>query len=153
MKCSGMVETVLWYHTMHWIIKSNKEADNGAAKQMGDETEYYGRARSQMDMPTVSYENMQFKLKHKNAYIKSDADEINKAEAYVSATLCYKRASVQGFLKKQTEKNGMFGNRTLKRYFTLDHMKGKMRIHKTNDPQSDYKLINYAEIQDVKHEP
>ena len=55
---------------------------------------------------------------------------------------------MQGFLKKQVKDKGLFQrkDKTLKRYFVLDHHSKKMRIHKTNDPKSEYTLFEYNEI-------
>jgi hypothetical protein len=39
-----------------------------------------------------------------------------------------------------------------KRYFVLDHSARKMRIHKTNDPASEYKLYDYNDIKEVTFE-
>jgi hypothetical protein len=41
----------------------------------------------------------------------------------------------------------------LRRYFVLDHTAQKMRIHKTNDPHSDYKIYDYLEILSVNFKP
>ena len=60
--------------------------------------------------------------------------------------MSYQRLSVQGFIKKKGEESGMFKKSKYKRYFTLDHYKMRMRIHKTNDPKSEYKLFHYNEI-------
>ena len=40
-----------------------------------------------------------------------------------------------------------------KRYFVLDHNAKKMRIHKTNDPHSEYKLLDYSEILSLNFKP
>ena len=40
-----------------------------------------------------------------------------------------------------------------KRYFVLDHNAQKMRIHKTNDPHSEYKLYDYQEVLSITFKP
>lgn len=64
--------------------------------------------------------------------------------------MSYQRFSVQGFLKKLVQKVKFFQKHlTYKRYFVLDHNGQKMRVHKTNEPQSEYKLHYYADITSI----
>ena len=57
-------------------------------------------------------------------------------------------------LKKNLKKRKLFQKKTkYKRYFVLDHNAKKMRVHQTNDPHSEYKLMSYSDIIDVRSEP
>lgn len=62
--------------------------------------------------------------------------------------MSYNKYSVQGFLKKRVnEVKFLQKSSVYKRYFTLDHNSKKMRVHQTNDPNSEYKMFEYVEIQ------
>ena len=67
--------------------------------------------------------------------------------------MSYKKYCVQGFLKKMVQEVKFFQTSfTHKRYFVLDHYMQRMRIHKTNEAQSDYKIVHYRDILDVRME-
>ena len=38
----------------------------------------------------------------------------------------------------------------IKRYWVIDYTSEKMRIHKTNDPRSEYKVFQFADILSIK---
>jgi len=83
----------------------------------------------------------------KKFHRKRTTDEINYSTTYLSPTMSYQRFAVQGFMKKYVNEIKLFQRKVkYKRYFVLDHNGKKMRIHKTNDPMSDYKLFNYSDI-------
>ena len=74
-------------------------------------------------------------------------DDVQYNCTYLSPTMSYQRYAVQGFLKKDAKETKLFQRKSIyKRYFVLDHNAKKMRIHKTNDPMSEYKLYNYQDI-------
>lgn len=78
---------------------------------------------------------------------KQRGEEIEFHLPYISPTMSYQRHSVQGFLKKYVDTVKFFQKSLkYKRYFTLDHNAKKMRIHRSNDPQSEYKLFEYKDI-------
>ena len=61
--------------------------------------------------------------------------------------MSYNKYNVQGFLKKNVNENKFFQkNKKHKRYFTLDHNSKRMRVHQSNDPNSEYKLFEYRDI-------
>ena len=85
-----------------------------------------------------------------NKIHKKKIDDLNFNQTYLSPTMSYQRFAVQGFLKKYVNEVKLFQRKVkYKRYFVLDNNGKKMRIHKTNDPQSDYKLFNFSDIQAV----
>lgn len=61
--------------------------------------------------------------------------------------MSYNKYSVQGFLKKKVnEIKFLQKSQKYKRYFTLDHNSKKLRVHKSNNPNSEYKMFEYKEI-------
>lgn len=64
--------------------------------------------------------------------------------------MSYMKFAVQGFLKKEVQERQLFQrNKLYKRYFVLDHNQKKMRVHKTNDPNSEFKIFEYKDILSV----
>ena len=57
-------------------------------------------------------------------------------------------------MKKYVNKVKFFQKKMkYKRYFVLDHNARKMRIHQTNDPHSEYKLLLYTDIKTILVDP
>ena len=75
----------------------------GTGKVPLNEIDFYGSVRSQIDMSKLPWDKVK-KLKNlKKANKNLKDDEVDATQTYLSPTLSYKRATVQGFLKKEAD--------------------------------------------------